>query len=152
MNINRLLLTFLFLLSVPLAQADRFTIPYTVVVSSTSGTAITADRYFIFGDGANSATEANTQVGAPVNGIVKELRCRTRSALASDESWTYSLRVNGVTTALGCTIGNSAQTCTDLLNTVPVAIGDPLNFLADNTAGGSPSMIVFCTVVMYDQR
>src|SRR5712691_5391771 len=88
---------------------------------------------------AGSTTEALVQQPSPFAGVLKELRCRAAAANDSDESWTLTVRLNGTSTPLTCTISTSGRTCTDLGSTVPVVVGDLLDIFVDNTAGASPS-------------
>ena len=110
------------------------------------------------GIGNAASTEAPIQQLIPVAGQIKELRCRASTANDSDESWTITvrtLRANTtvtINTLLACTIGVSAQTCSNLVNTVPVEIGDLVSFFVDNTAGASPSIIVRCSSIVYEYR
>ena len=133
-------------------ESDTRRLPSQIFVSGMSAGALGSDRFFILGGSAASTTENQTQTPIYANGIFKELRCRANAVLASDESWTLSLRVNGVTTALTCTIGNSARTCTDLLNTVPVVSMDLVNLLGDNTAGAAPAATFHCTLIEYEYQ
>ncbi len=120
---------------------------------SVAGAAITADAYFPFsGWTEGNSTVALVETPAPLSGILAELRCRMAAANDSDEAWRLTLFVNGVASALTCTIGVSAQTCTDTGHTVPVSVGQRLAYLADSTAGASPSATPTCTAILYEYR
>ena len=58
-------------------------------------------------------------------GILRNLFVKSNSAPGAGQSYTYTVRVNGVNTALTATISGAAQYFnTDLVNTVPVNVGD----------------------------
>ncbi len=132
------------------ANAQRGRLPYHAFIGGMVGTAQTADFYFPWSGHNASATYLDEAAITPFSGIFKELRCRLPVANDSDESWTFALVVNGTRTAVTCTVGASAQTCSNLVDSAPVTVGDTFAGLGDNTAGGAASVLVRCTVVLYE--
>ena len=144
------LLLLLGLLWLGTAWADRARVPYHSFIGGMVTTGQTADFYFPWSGHNASATYLDEAAIAPFSGIFKELRCRLPAANDSDEVWTFSLVVNGTSSRLACTVGVSAQTCSNLVDSAPVTAGDTFAGLGDTTAGASPSVLVRCTVVLYE--
>ena len=144
-----------------LAQAQSSRLPYHVLYPSSLNTALTADNYIFIGGGSNGTTFRSVAVQVPADGIVKELRCRLDAAMSAGASWTISLQkekapiVSGtdqnVATGLTCTIAENEQTCSDLVNSAPVATGDSFALLADETAGAA-SIKVRCSVILFEYQ
>ena len=132
------------------ATGDLSKEPYHILIAGVGGAAVTAQRFLAIGVNQASATEAVAQTPMPVNGIFKELRCTIGPANASDESWDFTLDVNAVASKVTCTVGNSAQTCTDLLNSAPVNVGDLVTINANPTAGAAKSGTPRCSVILYE--
>ena len=142
------LLLFPLLLCSAVAQAER--LPSHIWIGGGAGTVQTGDHYIPVSGSLAASSEPGAQIRVPVHGIFKELRCITNVTNDSDEAWTVTLRVNQANTALTCSIGVSAGSCTDLLNSVPVTTADEVNYLMDNTAGCAPSVLIRCSVVLYE--
>ena len=74
----------------------------------------------------SSATEAQVQQAMPIAGTLKNFVIRPNAALAGGTSIAYTVRKNGVNTALTCTIttASAAVTCSDVTHTVSFVAGD----------------------------
>ena len=138
----------LVLFACSLVWAQRERLPYSIIFSGTTGTAVTADNFFVLGGGVASTTESAVETGVPVNGIFQTLRCRLNLVNDSDEIWVITLRVAGASTGVTCTIAESAQTCSNLVNTAPVEVGQRVDFNFDTTAGAAPSASVRCSIYL----
>jgi hypothetical protein len=79
----------------------------------------------MFVSGSN-ASEALVQQPMPVAGTLKNFTIRLDAALSGGTSIAYTVRRNGVATALTCTIttASAAVTCSDVTHTVAFAAGD----------------------------
>jgi hypothetical protein len=75
----------------------------------------------------NSATEAPTQVPMPAC-IIRNLRVAASAAPAGGETWTVTVRKNGVDTAVSCVLTSAAgRKASDLANAAVFADGDLLS-------------------------
>ncbi len=96
-----------------------------------------------------AATEATDSTAArtivPYAGRFSNLRVIRNATPGAGTSVTYTLRVNGVNSALTCTMGNGPTTASDLVNSVAVAAGDSVEIIGtiSGAPGGSPTK---CTV------
>lgn len=99
-----------------------------------------ANRFVpISGDRTVTATEANAQVPAPMNMTITNIVASSTAAGAGNTR-TFTLRVNGISTSLSCTLSGTASTCTGVGN-VRVRVGDLLSTLDSSSASaanGSP--------------
>jgi parallel beta-helix repeat protein len=71
-----------------------------------------------------SAVESNITGRAPYAGTFKNLYLDLNTAPGSGQTSTFTLRVNGVDTAITCQASGSAVTASDTTHTVSVAAGD----------------------------
>jgi hypothetical protein len=95
------------------------------------------------------ATEANEQTIWPCPGTFSNLIVNLDGApgtLGSGKGWTFTLRKNGVDTALTVTIMETATTARDIVNTVTVAAGDLLTLggvaISSPASPGSQGMLM----------
>jgi hypothetical protein len=88
-------------------------------ISSTTQT-----RYAGIGD--DDVNETVVQLPLPVSGTLRNLRVRV--SVAPDggggvQQWTFTVRINGVNTALNCVIAETATSCSNLVNSLVVTEG-----------------------------
>jgi len=81
----------------------------------------------------------------PTNGTIGSLYVRTHAAITSGQTLTFTLRVNGVDSALTCTIPNSGQTANDTTHGVSVSAGDIVTLKMVGTPSGAGRPAVFPT-------
>jgi hypothetical protein len=87
---------------------------------------------------ASGSTEASVQYPVPAAGTVQRLYARVEAAPGGSRSWVFTLRKNGASTALTCTIGSAATTCNNTTNTVAFAPGDLITVHVVKTGSGDP--------------
>lgn len=101
---------------------------------------IIADYNFCNG-GENWGLETQKWQVVSTPGSIKNLHVLLTAAPGVGASYTLTLRVNGVSTALTCTVAGAATTCSDLVNSVVVAAGDRITLECsptNNPAAASP--------------
>ena len=77
--------------------------------------------------------ESGTQFPMPA-GTVRELRVRVPIAAGpagSGNTWTFTVRKNGSSTGITCTVLETATSCSDLVNTSYFAAGDLISIRVD---------------------
>lgn len=79
-----------------------------------------------FGGQAWNTTESVVQAIMPEAGNLRNLAVMVGTAPGAGTSWAFTLRVNGVDTALTCTVSNTSTTASDQSHTVAVNAGDLL--------------------------
>jgi hypothetical protein len=101
------------------------------------GTPLGAATYFVGMFGANcvSTPEAASQLAMPANGTVQELHATMSSAPGTGNSLTFTIRKNGVSTPVACTISGSATSCADSTNAVGFSTSDLLSVQITQTSG-----------------
>jgi len=97
--------------------------------------ATTTTRYLFPGYDMNLAQTSPIQVRAPVPGTLRNLRLRQNVPAGNGLPIVYTLRVNGVPTALAVSIASTASDASDLVNAVAVAAGDLLDWQITKAAG-----------------
>lgn len=91
-----------------------------------------------FSNAANwNATEVNVSSVMPTAGVIKNLQVYSPVAPAAGKSYAYTIMKNGSTTAVTCTMANTATTASDTSNTVTYAAGDTISIQAVPT--GTPT-------------
>lgn len=85
------------------------------------------------------ATEAFYTV--PMAGRLKALYCKSAGAPAGG-TVVFTVRINGVDTALLCTLADGATTASDIVNSVVVAAGSTLSMKCVSTAATQPTFPV----------
>jgi len=93
---------------------------------TTVGGTLTANAFLGMFVSGSSTTEAQVQQPMPVAGSLKNFRIRLDAAFSGGTSIAYTVRKNGVATALTCTIttASAALTCSDLVDSVAFVAGD----------------------------
>jgi len=93
------------------------------------------------------AQAAAPQIRAARAGTARNMRVRHNFTAGNGNNIVYTLRVNGVATALTVTLASTASDGSDLVNSVAVAAGDLLDIIATKAIdiGTSPSDIT-CTI------
>lgn len=89
------------------------------------------------------APVAAVQWRSPRSGTAKNMRVRHNVTAGNGNDIVYTLRVNGVASALTVTLASTATDGSDLVNTVPIAAGDLLDIIVTKAAGiaASPTNI-----------
>jgi hypothetical protein len=92
--------------------------------------------------GTSGAFSHSSASLVPVNGLLKNLQCATDSAVATG-SLVPVIAVNGVDSALTCTIAIGATAASDVVHTVPVSAGDSVSVhWPANTNDGAVFLVV----------
>lgn len=104
----------------------------------------TANNSFLspFGSGA-SAVEAQQQIVVTRNGILKHLYANLTAAPGVGNSKTFTVRVNGVSTAISVTLTGAVTSGSDVANTVAVVAGDLVTILVTHTGAPTASVGAF---------
>ena len=79
---------------------------------------------FMGGGIVDTTVEANMQLPLPFACTVGNLYAAASTAPTAGQTFTYTLRKNGVDTAVTCQIANTATSANDVANTVAFAAGD----------------------------
>jgi len=93
-----------------------------------------------------ATTEVRGTVVWPVAGVFANLLITGVVAPGAGKSWTFTVRKNGVDTALTVTISDTATSARDSTHTVSVAAGDSVTLQA--VPSGSPTAISLVTVAV----
>jgi hypothetical protein len=80
----------------------------------------------IEGSATTAATSGEVEQLAPSACTASSLRARAGSSIAVGESVTITLIVNGSSTSVTCALTDTANPCSDLINTASIAAGDRL--------------------------
>ena len=106
--------------------------PGSVWVFGAASVAIAADtRYLPRGTTATAPTTSDFAFRVSRAGTARNLRVRHNAAAGNGQNITYTLRVNGLDTALTCTLATGAVgDANDLVNSVAVAAGDLIELVA----------------------
>lgn len=102
----------------------------------------TAARFMFPYSGVPVAAAASERfILVPRAGTLRNLRARAVTAVAGTGNITYTVRVNGVSTALTCVVskGASPHEGSDLVNTVVVAAHDRVSLQVVYSATGAPN-------------
>lgn len=112
--------------STSLARADHVHhAMYPVLLLGASTISATTTTRYLVPSGPNvAAPTAAVQFRMPAAGTIRNLRVRINGTAGNGNNVVYTLRVNGVATALTCTIASTTADGSDLTNTVTVAAGD----------------------------
>lgn len=90
--------------------------------------------------GVGTATEVNANQMIARAGILRNLKAKADAAVGGGATVTVSVRVNGATSALSVTIANAQGTTVQSdTDSVAVAIGDLVTFLAATDNAGAPA-------------
>lgn len=117
---------------IPLPVSAMIT-PILTENTSSAATDATGNRFQTLAPHGQASRGANddTQSRMPVAGTISRLYARMGTALSPGTSYIITLRVNGASTALTCTITDAALGCSDTVNTVAVAVDDDVSVLID---------------------
>lgn len=100
------------------------------IIGSSSTVALTGTIYIPISGGFTSSTETNVNIESPAVGVISNLYVQLSMALGGGNSAAFTLRKNGVSTSLTCTIsGASSTTANDITHTVSIAEGDLLDIM-----------------------
>jgi len=94
-------------------------------------------------DGKNG-DEASVQQVVPAAGTISNFFVRTHDAIGAG-TYTFTISINGVPTALTCTIVANGQQCGDMTHTVSVVVGDLFAIHATQPDGTSFATTVHFT-------
>jgi len=81
-------------------------------------------------------TEAASQLAMPAAGTLQELHATMAAAPGVGNSVTFTIRKNGSSTSVACTISGTSTSCADSVNAVGFAIGDLISVQIIDTVGG----------------
>ncbi len=85
--------------------------------------------------GNQSGTERLVQNIMPTGGTVNSFYVFIETAPGGAASWTFTLRKNGVDTAVTCTVAGTAQICSDTAHSAAYVAGDLVS-VRESSAGG----------------
>ena len=92
--------------------------------------------------GYNVKTSLEVFQRLPRNGILKSLTARARVASGAGKSVTYTLRKNGVPTAMVVTLADTTTSNQDTTHSVAVAAGDDISVIATVSGGSAEDVVV----------
>jgi hypothetical protein len=92
---------------------------------------------------AGQTTESIAQVSVKSAGTVSDLKALVNTAPGNGNTWTVTVRKNGVNTAVTCTITNPNLTCTDTTHSVAFAAGDDIDVLIFGTSTPSAARLTW---------
>jgi hypothetical protein len=78
----------------------------------------------MFGANCAGANEADAQLAMPSNGTVQELHATVDQPVGGGNSIVFTVRKNGASTPVTCTISGTARSCSDPSNAVGFTTGD----------------------------
>jgi hypothetical protein len=81
------------------------------------------------------ATESVAQVAVQTSGSLTNLKVLINNAPGAGNSWTITVRKNGASTSVTCTISNPNTSCTDTTHSVTFAASDSLSLLVAGASG-----------------
>jgi hypothetical protein len=84
---------------------------------------------------ANSTPEGAVQLAMPASGTVQELHAAVFPAPGPGNSLTFTIRKNGASTPVTCTVSGSATSCADSVNAVGFSTSDLITVQIIQTAG-----------------
>ena len=92
--------------------------------------------------GANcAANEAQSQLAMPANGTVQELHATLAAAPGASNSVTFTIRKNGISTPVTCTISGTGTSCADSVNAVGFTTGDLISVQVVQSAGVAANVV-----------
>lgn len=98
-----------------------------IVTGSTSALSLTGTVYLpIGGGGFSSGTEANVDIDAPATSTISNFFVQLSAAPGVGNSVSFTIRKNGIDTAVTCTISGTNTSANDTSHTLSVAQGDLL--------------------------
>lgn len=114
------------------------------IFGNNSVTATTTTRYLVPGYTAGTAPTAPVQYRLPSAGTVRRLRVRHNTGAGNGLAIVYTVRINGVASAVTVSLASTATDGSDLVNTVAVAAGDLIDIEVTKAAsvGTSPAEIM----------
>ena len=107
----------------------------TIIGGSFQGLDPSIDNFLpMFSDEGDKTDEARTQQALPLNGVVSDLYVRVDPSPTGE--YAFTVRKNGVDTAVTCTVAGATTGCSDQSNSVAFDSGDLITLKA--TPSGSP--------------
>ena len=98
-----------------------------------------AATYYVGMFGANCPTPVNAespvQLAMPAGGTVQELHATVFPAPGAGNSFTFTIRKNGGSTSVACTVSGTATSCADSNNAVGFSTSDLISVQVVQTAG-----------------
>lgn len=105
---------------------------------TTAAAVSTGTSYWPLSGATARAVESDASVVAPTNFTLDHLYCQATTAAGLGNSWTYTVVVDGVDTALTCALSGAAQTQnSDLVNSVSVSASSTISMKI--VVGGTPT-------------
>jgi hypothetical protein len=104
----------------------------------TGGSHISSGDFIGMFTGNSSSTETDVQNVIPTNGTVGNFFGYVTSAPGGSNSWVFTLRINGVNSAVTCTVSGTARTCFDTTHTIAFSQGDLISIQV--TTSNHPSV------------
>ena len=111
----------------------------TFIIGATSAVGLGGVQWYFSIDGSLSDTSEAVvdRIRMPATCTVRNLYVEILTAPGAGASRTLTVRDDGVSTALTCTISNTALSCSDLINSAVIVAGSKINIFHDVT--GSPA-------------
>ncbi|MGB3069122.1 MAG: hypothetical protein WBC18_11260 [Ottowia sp.] len=91
-------------------------------------------------------SESGQSVAFPVAGTLKNLRVRTSDNpgnFTGNQTYTFTVMVNGNATGITCTESVSATSCSDTTNTASIAAGDTISLRARSSAWAASASVTW---------
>lgn len=120
-----------------LSAARLPSISQMVLSANTVATVAAATTTYVGTNGEN-ATETIVRMVMPVAGVLRKLYVVAAAVAGAAQSFTYTVRVNGVDTTITCAVsGASATTANDTTHTASVVAGDTVDIKLVTSAGAA---------------
>jgi hypothetical protein len=104
----------------------------------TGGSHISSGDFIGMFTGNSSSTESDVQNILPVNGTFGNFFAYVTAAPSVGNSWVFTVRKNGVSSTVTCTISGTSQSCSDTTHTLSFTQGDLISIQA--TTPNHPSV------------
>lgn len=116
--------------------------------SGTIGTGSGVNRYVpLYGYMEAASDEYACQYQMPFNALIRNLRFIVNAAPGGVQTRTVTLRVDGVSKALTCTISAAETSAMDLTHVVKVNAGSLVNWLIADSGGVNAMSYISCEIV-----
>jgi hypothetical protein len=124
-------------------------------VTTPSGSCVTSDvrnisttgtnflKWDIGGDSTTESPSIGTQRNVAVSGNLKNFAVALNVAPGGGTSYAFTVRVNGVDTAITCTISGAAKTCADSVDSAAISINDLVSIKSVPSGGPATTAAVW---------
>lgn len=94
-----------------------------------------------------NSTETTRRTPMPIAGVFKNLLIKLTTAPGGATTWTFTLFLNGVATALTCGLTGAATTASDITHSVTIAAADLVSIEAKPSGGPAAAGNFYCSLL-----